>query len=82
MKGIYTGIELVKDRTTKEPAADESTYVLQQCVAEGLVFEKGGYYHNRLQLIPPLTIEHADLDKVLGIFDKVFGETEKKFGIT
>ncbi len=81
-KGIYTGIELVKDRVTKEPASDESSFVLQRCVAEGLVFEKGGYYHNRLQLIPPLNIEHSELDKVLKIFDKVFGETEKKYGIT
>ena len=81
MKGIYTGIEFVKDRTTKEPAAAEATFMLQRCVAEGLVFEKGGYYHNRFQLIPPLNIERAQLDRVLGIFDKVFGEAEKKFGI-
>ncbi len=81
MKGIYTGLELVRDRVTKEPAAQESAFVLARCVAEGLVFEKGGYYHNRLQLIPPLNIARTELDGVLAIFDKVFGEAEKKFGI-
>jgi len=79
--GIYTGIELVKDRKTKEPASDAAAFVRDKCVQEGLLFEKGGYYHNRLQLIPPLNIEVKDLDRALGIFDRVFGGAEKKFGI-
>jgi 4-aminobutyrate aminotransferase len=80
-KGIYTGVELVRDRATKEPASKESAFVLARCVAEGLVFERGGYYYNRLQLIPPLTIERKELDRVVEIFDKVFGETERKYKI-
>jgi 4-aminobutyrate aminotransferase-like enzyme len=80
-RGIYTGIELVRNRQTKEPAVAEATHVRDLCVSEGLLFEKGGYLHNRMQLIPPLNIGHAELDRVIGIFDRVFGETEKKFSI-
>ncbi len=80
-KGIYTGIELVNDRKTKEPAVQASTYVRDRSVAEGLLFEKGGYYHNRLQLIPPLNIDKSELDRVIAIFDKIFREAEKEFNI-
>jgi len=79
--GIYTGIELVKDRKTKEPAIKEATFVRDTSVKEGLLFEKGGYYHNRLQCIPSLNISKNMLDDVLDKSDKIFGETEKKFGI-
>ena len=71
----------MRDRKTKEPASKEATYVRDRCVAEGLLYEKGGYYHNRMQLIPPLNITQKELDRVIDIFDRVFWETEKKFGI-
>ena len=79
--GLYTGVELVKDRKTKEPASEAALFVRDQCVEEGLLFEKGGYYHNRLQLIPPLNIGRSELDRALAIFDRVFGAAEKKFAI-
>jgi 4-aminobutyrate aminotransferase-like enzyme len=80
-RGLYTGVELVRDRNTKEPAVQESTYVRDRCVEEGLLYEAGGYYYNRMQLIPPLTIKKKELDRVLEIFDKVFGEAEKKYAV-
>ncbi len=80
-KGLYTGLELVKDRQTKEPAIQEATFVRDRSLKEGLLFEKGGYYHNRLQLIPPLNIEKVELDRAVEILDRVFGETETEFGI-
>lgn len=80
-KGLYTGIELVRDRQTKEPAAEAATYVRDRSVAEGLLFEKGGYYQNRLQLIPSLTIADNEIDRAVEIFDRLFGEAEKRFDI-
>jgi len=79
--GIYTGIELVKDLKTKEPAIAETVFVRDQAVESGLLFEKGGYYHNRLQCIPALNISKSMLDEIIVKFDKIFGDTEKKFGI-
>jgi 4-aminobutyrate aminotransferase-like enzyme len=80
-RGIYTGVELVMSKKTREPAADAATFVRDKSVEEGLLFEKGGYYHNRLQLIPPLTIEQDELDRTLDILDRVFMDAEKRFGI-
>ena len=56
-RGLFVGLEFVRDRATKEPAADESGWMLEFCVREGLLFEKGGYYYNRFQLIPALVME-------------------------
>jgi 4-aminobutyrate aminotransferase-like enzyme len=79
--GLYTGVELVKDRKTREPVEEASNFVRNACVAEGLLMEKGGYYHNRLQLIPPLNVKESVLDEVFRVFDRVFGEAEQKFDI-
>jgi len=71
----------VRERATKEPAGEETTFVRDMCVKEGLLFEQGGSYRNRMHLIPPLNIERVVLDRALGVLDDVFGAAEKKFGI-
>ena len=80
-KGIYIGVELVRNQETREPASEEATLVRDECVKEGMVFEKGGYFHNRLQLIPPLTIRKSTIDRALEIFDHAFSIAEKHFGL-
>jgi len=79
-RGIYIGVELVRDQETREPAPDEATFIFRECVREGMVFEKGGYFHNRFQLIPPLTIRKETIDRAIGIFDRAFAASEKRFG--
>ena len=44
-----------------------------------MLFEKGGNYHNRMQLIPSLNIELEVIDKAINILDQVFKETKKHF---
>ncbi len=80
-KGLYTGLELVNDRITKEPAIAASTYIRDRLLEEGVLYEKGGYYHNRMQFIPPLNVEKDVIDTVVRILDKVFREAEEKFSI-
>jgi 4-aminobutyrate aminotransferase-like enzyme len=81
-KGLYTGIELVKDRKTKEPAVDESVFIRDRLLEKGLLYEKGGYYHNRMQFIPPINIGKDVIEKVIKLLDKVLGAAEKQFGIS
>src|SRR5919199_1433280 len=80
-KGLFVGLELVRDRETKEPAAEEATIVLDHCVREGLLFEKGGYLYNRFQLIPPLTIERDLVDRAVEILDAGMADAERRAGI-
>jgi 4-aminobutyrate aminotransferase-like enzyme len=80
-RGLFIGLEFVRDRTTKEPADDEAGWMLDYCVREGLLFEKGGYYYNRFQLIPPLVIEKDHVDRAITILDQAMTMAEKRSGI-
>lgn len=80
-KGLFVGLEFVLDRKTKEPAAAESKLMLDYCVEQGLLFERGGYLYNRFQLIPPLTIERAEIDRALEILDGAMAAAERAAGI-
>ena len=80
-RGLFIGLEFVRDRATKEPAADEAAWMLDYCVREGLLFEKGGYYYNRFQLIPPLVIEKDGIDRAITILDQAMTMAETRSGI-
>ncbi len=66
-RGLMLGIELVRDRQTKEPATDEAEQVLYAALAQGLSFKltRG----NIITLMPPLTITQAELDWALDIVE-------------
>lgn len=80
-KGFFVGIEFVKDRKTKAPAAKEASFILRECLKEGLVVQRSGFYLNRFHLIPPLVISREEIEEVLKTFDLVFRRAEEKFGI-
>lgn len=75
--GIYTGIEFVKDPKTKEPAAAATTYIRDACIRDGIVLEAGGYYKNRIQLIPALNMPKSVMDEAFKRFDKILTEAHK-----
>ena len=75
--GLMQGIELVKDRKTKEPAGDLANKVLGLARDNGLVIGKGGLYANVLRMSPPLNIPAADIDQAIAILDKSLGEAAK-----
>jgi 4-aminobutyrate aminotransferase len=80
-RGLFVGLEFVRDRTTKEPAVKETALMLEHCVKKGLLFERGGYLYNRFQLIPPLTIEREQIDRTVEILDGAMTDAEKATGI-
>ncbi|MFS0823996.1 aspartate aminotransferase family protein [Bacillus sp. 1P02SD] len=68
-KGLLIGLELVKDKQTKEPLdADQVNKVIAGCLRKGLIIGKNGAtvagYNNVLTLAPPLTISKEDLEFV------------------
>ena len=80
-KGLYAAIEFVRDRTTKEPAARETVFMHTECVKEGLICQRSGYYSNRFTLLPTLVITAEQVDRALAIFDTVIGRAEQQSGI-
>ena len=75
--GLMQGVELVKDRKTKEPATELANKVLERARANGLVIGKGGLYANVLRMSPPLNIPVADIDQAVTIIDKSLEEAAK-----
>ena len=72
--GLLQGIELVKDRRTKEPATELVNQVLERLRANGMIVGKGGLYGNVIRMSPPLNISKADIDAALKILDKSLAE--------
>src|SRR5688572_5701996 len=68
-KGLMLGLELVKDRVTKEPAKAECAQVLELCKDLGLLLGKGGLQGQTIRFAPPMCIHQADADFLLEVLD-------------
>ncbi|MDR3697443.1 aspartate aminotransferase family protein [Mucilaginibacter sp.] len=68
--GLLWGIELVKNKATKEKAVQEAERMMYLCLENGLSFKvsKG----NVLQLCPPLIITREELETAIKILEKAF----------
>src|SRR5205809_822942 len=75
-KGLMLGIELVKDRNTKEAAKAECGQVLELAREMGLLLGKGGLHGSVIRFAPPMTITQADADFMLEVFDAAFAALE------
>jgi alanine-glyoxylate transaminase/(R)-3-amino-2-methylpropionate-pyruvate transaminase len=67
--GLMLGVELVKDRQTKEPASAETTEVVERCRERGLLLGKGGLYGNVLRIKPPMCLTTDDADFLVDCLD-------------
>ena len=70
--GLLLGMELVKDRETKEPAREEADQVMYAALARGLSFKVT--MGNILTLTPPLTIKQAEMAQALDIVEECLVE--------
>lgn len=76
-KGCLMGIELVKDRATKEPFDRAGTLVYQKAFRKGLAWIPAGHI---LRMSPPIVMDEATLLKGLDIIDEAIGETARELG--
>jgi len=74
--GLFLGIELVKDRQTRERASDEAEAVMYAALSKGLSFKLT--MGNIITLTPALTITRQEMDKALDIIEECIAEVEKK----
>lgn len=70
-KGLMLGMEFVKNRSTKEPAKEETANFVEECREQGILLGKGGLFGNVLRIKPPMCITKEDADYALSVFDKV-----------
>ncbi len=83
-KGIFAGIEFVKDKATKEPfPADVAFYgrVVERCFEKRLLVYPGvatvdGYVGDHIQVAPPLVVTREQIDEIVSLLDEAIGEAE------
>ncbi len=66
-QGLMLGIELVRDRASKEPAAGEAARIRAFCREAGVLIGVGGQFGNVLRLQPPLVITRTQLAHALDV---------------
>src|SRR6266702_1251455 len=72
-KGLLLGIELVKDRQSKEPAREECGQVMETCKDMGLLLGKGGLWGQTIRFSPPMCVNEQDADFLLEVLDRALG---------
>jgi len=73
-KGLMLGIELVKDRQSKEPAKEASAQILERCKEMGLLLGKGGLWGQTIRFSPPMCVNEQDADFLLEVLDRAFSD--------
>jgi 4-aminobutyrate aminotransferase len=70
--GLLQGVELVKDRRTKEPAPETAVAVMEGARERGVIVGKGGLYGNVLRIAPPMNVTAEDADRAADVLDQAF----------
>jgi 4-aminobutyrate aminotransferase/(S)-3-amino-2-methylpropionate transaminase len=76
--GAMAGVELVRDRDTKEPADQETAAIIAGCREEGLLVLRSGPAHNVIRALMPLTIEEEPLLRGLDILEGQLRRAEER----
>ena len=71
--GAMLAIELVRDPATKEPAPELTKAVIDEALQRGVLLLKAGVHGNCIRVLCPLTIEPAELDEGLAVWEEALG---------
>lgn len=73
-QGLMLGVELVRDRSTKEPARAEALEVMEYAREMGVLLGKGGLDGNTLRIKPPMCLSAEDVDFAIEVLDLAIGK--------
>jgi 4-aminobutyrate aminotransferase/(S)-3-amino-2-methylpropionate transaminase len=74
------GLEIVKDRATKEPDAAGAAALARHCYEHGVVLLTGGTHGNVVRVLVPLVIEGDELAEGLGVIEEGLSAIEARRG--
>lgn len=74
--GLMLGVELVKDRSLKQPASDKAVEIQELARDRGLLLGKGGLHGNTLRIKPPLCISKDDANFIADCLDEILADLQ------
>ena len=77
-KGLFLGIELVRNRDTLEPAIFEAKEIVREMLKHNILLSIDGPLKNVIKIKPPMVITKEDAIKTLDSFDKVLSKIGRK----
>jgi len=71
--GLMLGVELVRNRQTKEPAVEETNRFVDEGIKRGILFGESRYMGlgNVVKIKPPFVITEAQVERMLGVFEEI-----------
>ncbi len=70
--GLMLGVELVRDRESKEPASSEAATIMEAMKERQVIIGKGGLFGNTLRIKPPMCLTIDDADYLVAMLDECF----------
>ena len=77
-KGLFLGVELVNDRISLDPAADQAGYIAERMKQEGILISTDGPLHNVLKIKPPLCFAKEDVNVFVQTLESILREDYSK----
>ncbi len=73
-RGLFLGIEFVRDRARRTPAPDIARYVADRAAELGVLLSTDGPDHNVIKIKPPMTFGQKDAERLAATLDEVLAE--------
>ncbi|HYM50381.1 MAG TPA: 4-aminobutyrate--2-oxoglutarate transaminase [Candidatus Limnocylindrales bacterium] len=80
--GAMVAMELVRDRSTREPASALTADLLHAAHARGLIVIRAGLYDNVVRLLFPLNLGEAELERGLDVLEASLAEVTAKAAVS
>ncbi len=76
--GLFLGVELVRDRETREPGAAEASYVANRMRERGILLGTDGPYHNVVKIRPPMPFDEDDARVLVTCLEETLDEAAQR----
>jgi 4-aminobutyrate aminotransferase-like enzyme len=73
-RGLFLGIELVRDPASLLPATAEAAYVAERMRDHGILLSTDGPDHNVLKIKPPIIFSEGDASQMITALDRILAE--------
>ena len=74
-RGLFLGIELVRDRETQEPATNEAAIIVDDMRDRNVLLSTDGPHHNVIKIKPPMVLSREDIDMTLHLLNESLNQS-------